>query len=69
MLKLIENKIGKTQKKIDQQRYFKSCLFCKFAKRPKINLPYLCYNKKADGFADPWNMPIKNCQYFTPKKE
>jgi len=66
MLKLIENKIEKTQKKIGQQRYSKSCLFCKYAERPKEDLPLLCLKLNAIGFAKPWDMPILNCEYYMP---
>lgn len=69
MLKLIENKIEKTQKKIYQQQYSKSCLFCKFAKRPKEDLPLLCLKFNAIGFAKPWDMPILNCECFIKRKE
>lgn len=69
MLKLIENKIEKTQKNTNQQQYSKSCLFCKFAERPREDLPHLCLKLNAIGFAKPWDMPILNCEYFVKRKE
>jgi hypothetical protein len=66
---MIQKKKIAKESSTDKQQLLKSCLYCKYAKRPRVDLPYLCRNEYALGFSDPWDMPIFNCKYFIKRKE